>query len=45
MSEEVQKLAKSLEELNAGFKEILAELQKLDERLGKQTKLVKEVEG
>ena len=43
MSENVQKLAKSLKEVNAGFKEILAKLQKLDEKLGKQ--LVREVEA
>lgn len=41
MSEDVQKLAKSLEEVNAGFREILAELQKLDEKLS--NRLVKEV--
>ena len=45
MPEDVQKLAKSLEEVNAGFRRILAELQKLDEKLGKQVNLVKEVEG
>ena len=42
---DAQKLAKSLKEVNAGFREILAELRKLDEKLGKQVNLVREVEG
>jgi len=45
MSEDVQKLAKSLEEVNAGFREILAELRKLDQQLSKQIKIAREVEG
>ena len=45
MSEDVQKLAKSLEEVNASFKEILTELRKLDQQLSKQIKIAREVEG
>jgi len=43
MSVDPQKVAESLREVNAGFRKILADLQKLDQKLSRQ--LVKEVEG
>ena len=42
MPEEAQRLTESLRELNADFRTILTELQKLDRRL---RQLAKEVEG
>ena len=38
-------LVRALEEVKAGFRKLCRELQRLDERLGRQIKLVKEGEN